>query len=428
MRVVHILAGAGGNFDCPNCRRDRALLSAIGSQGIESLPVILYLPLLNERADFKIEPPVFFGALNVYLQEKNVLFRKTPRQIDRIFDAPKILRWISGFSSPTSAHGLEELTLSMLLGEAGRQTKELKRLINWLKEIAKPDLVHISNALLLGLAKSIKEQVGVPVVCSLQDEDVWINSMRIPYQQKVWEVMAAQANYVDAFIAVSHYFADYMRHKLFLPAEKVDVIPVGLDFDLYQQTTLSFDPPILGYFSPLATPYGLERFIAAFISLKQDPRFKNLKFKAAGWGVGDDKAVIKRMKKKLSVAGLTDQGEFMGGLNRQEQIAFIGSLTVMSCPAVRAEAFGIFLIEAMAQGIPIVQTEIGAFPEILKSGGGCLVGPQDDIGLVRVLGDLLSDADKARTVGQQGREQALSRYTAKKVASEVALIYNNCLK
>jgi hypothetical protein len=64
------------------------------------------------------------------------------------------------------------------LGEQGAQKDELEHMVNWIAEHCKPDVIHISNALLLGLAKRLKEKTGVPVVCSLQDEDVWVDAVR----------------------------------------------------------------------------------------------------------------------------------------------------------------------------------------------------------------------------------------------------------
>ena len=84
-------------------------------------------------------------------------------------------------------------------------------MVDWIAEHCKPDVIHISNALLLGLAKRLKEKVGVPIVCSLQDEDVWVDAMQPQFQQSIWDLMHERAEDVDALVAVSNYFADEMK-------------------------------------------------------------------------------------------------------------------------------------------------------------------------------------------------------------------------
>ena len=114
----------------------------------------------------------------------------------------------------TRAKGLEDMTISMLLGEEGNQNEELDHMVNWIAEHCKPDIIHLSNALLLGLARRLKEKIGVPVVCSLQDEDVWVDPMQPKIQKKIWNLMHERSKDVDALVSVSNFFANVMKNML----------------------------------------------------------------------------------------------------------------------------------------------------------------------------------------------------------------------
>ena len=187
MRIAHITPSAGGSFYCENCLRDAALVKAMDKLGHDLLTIPLYLPLETEQYSAVSKTPIFFGGINVYLQQKFALFRKTPRWFDKMLDSPTLLSWISRKAGMTSAKELGETTISMLQGEHGKQIKELHRLIDWLDIRGnKPDIVCLSNVLLAGLAQSIKQRLGLPVVCLLQDEDGFLDGLPSQHSKQAW--------------------------------------------------------------------------------------------------------------------------------------------------------------------------------------------------------------------------------------------------
>ncbi len=428
MKIVHVLSGAGEDYDCPNCRRDKALLKMLPKLGVKTTPVDMYLPLFKDSQESNPGFPLFFGAVNVYLQEKSSFFRNTPRWIDRIFDSPRLLRWVGEKAQSTDPNGFEEMTLSMLSGDKGRQSKELDRFIRWLTDEAKPDIVHISNALLMGLAERLQRDVGVSVVCTLQDEDVWVDAMNKTYRRKVWRTMAETAVNVDAFVAVSHYFTDFMRERMTLSADKLHTIHSGLDLNAYEQTDLCFDPPVLGYFSSSNDLIGLELLVDAFLQLKKEHLFQRLKFRAAGFGVANNQSSVNQLKTKIAAHGFQEDVEFISSLNGEDQIDFFRSLTVFSNPTNTAEAFGLYIIEAMACGIPVIQTRVGSYPEFLEDGGGLLVDPDSPKELVDTIGKLLSQKEMAVSLGNEGRRIALSYFTSDRMSREMHSVYTRCIE
>ncbi|MHC4889658.1 MAG: glycosyltransferase family 4 protein, partial [Planctomycetota bacterium] len=123
MRIVQISPGTGGSFYCENCVRDVAMVRAMQKLGHDALMVPLYLPLRIDKNAAVGNPPIFFGGINVYLQQKSLFFRKTPRWIDRLFDSPRLLGWVGRKAGMRSASNFGEMTISMLRGKQGRQTK-----------------------------------------------------------------------------------------------------------------------------------------------------------------------------------------------------------------------------------------------------------------------------------------------------------------
>src|SRR5206468_435458 len=131
MRIAYITAGAAGMF-CGSCLHDNTLVSALIAQGHDALLVPTYTPIRTDETDVS-RGPVFFGGVNVYLEQKVPLFRRTPWFLDRLLNARWLLRWVSRFAAKTRAEELGELALSMLRGQHGFQRKEIDKLVYWLE-------------------------------------------------------------------------------------------------------------------------------------------------------------------------------------------------------------------------------------------------------------------------------------------------------
>src|SRR5262249_16787480 len=132
MRITQITPGAGPMF-CGNCLRDNAFVAALRKLGHEVTMVPLYLPITLDEPDQSVDTPIFFGGINVYLEQKSSLYRSAPAWLRGLLGSPGLLKWAAGKTAGTRAEDLGELTLSMLRGEAGNQAPELDQLITWLK-------------------------------------------------------------------------------------------------------------------------------------------------------------------------------------------------------------------------------------------------------------------------------------------------------
>ena len=424
MKIVNIVPGFGGTFYCGNCLRDSGYTKSLIKLGHDAMMLPIYLPLTFEHGIFESKSPIFYGAVNIYLKQKFKLFRKMPVWMENFFNSSPILKYAAKKAGSTRTEGLEEMTISMLMGKHGNQNTELQELIDFLRDNEKPDVVHLSNALLLGLAKQIKEQLNVPVVCSLQDEDVWVDAMNDDYQNKVWKLMSERGKDVDAFIAVSDYYASEMRQKMNIPEDKLHIVPIGIDSEIYKYSEPVQSPQAIGYISRMYEEHGFGLLIDAYIKLKQNPDFKDVLLKLSGGYTADDKKYVHKQFKKLKKAGIYKDVEIIDDYLPFNRYKFFNKLTILTVPVLKGEAFGTYQLESMACGVPLVQPALGAFPEIIKeTKGGVTYEPNTSETIVKKWEEVLSNPQKIEEMSTTGKESVNNNYAIDEVSSKILDIY-----
>ena len=428
MRILQLTPGTG-NFYCGNCIRDNALVNALQKLGHECTLVPMYLPMLTEGPSAADGEEVQFGGINAYLQQKSSVFRKAPRWVDRLFNAPWMLRMAAKRAGMTKASELGEMTNSMLAGEMGHQAKEIDKLVEWIGNTKQVDVVNLSNCLLIGLARRIKEALGVPVVCTLMGEDAYLDALPEDDSNRAWDMLTERAKGLDAFVAVSQYYGDVMKNRMSLRDDQLRVVYNGVSLDGYADSSEKPDAPTLGYFARMCHGKGLHILVDAFIELKKRDTIPNLKLRVAGTKTEIDDLFIAEQKTKLAKANLTDAAKFIPNVPREEKIRFLESLSVLSVPVIYGESFGMYLIEAMAAGVPVVQPNSGAFPEIVdQTGGGVIYEPAPgSSALADAIEGLLSNPDRAKQLGEQGRQSVREKFTVDHMARGVVEVYESVL-
>jgi glycosyltransferase involved in cell wall biosynthesis len=279
--------------------------------------------------------------------------------------------------------------------------------------------VHLSNCLLSGAARRLRGELGVPVACSLQDEDTWIDAMGEGARAAAWSILAGNAAHVDVFMAVSRYYAGFMADRMRIPPGRIRVVPIGIDVQGLDPAPsgLPFDPPVIGFLSRLCERMGVGLLADAFVQLAESAAFPGLRLRLTGGGTRADAAVVRSLRRALARRGLLPRVDVVREFGPQDRARFLRSLTVLSVPAPKGEAFGTFLLEAMACGVPVVQPRAGGFTELVEeTGGGLLYDPDDPAALAGAIGSLLSDRARAAALAAEGRESVLSRYTAAHMA------------
>ena len=406
MKIIQITPGSGDNFYCENCLRDQALVKALQAHGHEIRMVPLYLPIKPDSTEVPMDAHIFFGGVNVYLQQKLELFRKTPRWMDRLFDNRSLLSRVSKQAGMTSSRDLEETTLSMLRGENGNQAKELDRLVEWLsRDIEKPDVIILSNILLGGLAAALRKRLQVPVVCLLQDEEAFVDGMDGPYSKEAWELLRKCSGEIDAFISVSKVYANRMAPRLDLDRNRLHTLYMGIDIADYHPADSPPARPTIGFLSRMCPQRGLDTLVDAFVMLKQDPKHTDCQMQICGGQSRSDEPFLRDMRRRLETAGVAGDVEFMPEFLGESRRQWLRNLTVMCVPEREEVAYGLCAMEAQAAGVPIVVPKIGIFPELIGlTGGGELVDFNSPRFFAAVLSPLLLDPDAAHRMGQRGRK------------------------
>jgi glycosyltransferase involved in cell wall biosynthesis len=421
VHIVQLTPGAGKMY-CGACFRDNALVGALRQLGHEVTMLPLYLPLTLDETDETRGAPIFYNGINVYLAQKSGLFRSAPNWFRHLFASPKLLEMAAGSAGSTQPSQLGELTISMLKGEEGNQARELDELIAWLRKNP-PTVISLSNALLVGMARRLKRELRVPIICSLQGEDVFLNGLPAKLRERAWQTAAERATDVDLFIAPTHYFGDMMAQRLNISASKLRVLANGIRLEGYNQKSEVRNPKseILGYFARMCPDKGLHHLVDAYIELHRRRTIANLKLKIGGSCGPSDERFVEEQKAKLRNAGLENTVEFHPNLSREQKLQFLHSLTLFSVPAMYGEAFGMYIIEALAAGVPVVQPRHAAFPELVEStGGGILYDPLTPHGLADALESLAKDPEKAHALSQAGQRSVFENFNINKMAQQFA--------
>jgi glycosyltransferase involved in cell wall biosynthesis len=133
------------------------------------------------------------------------------------------------------------------------------------------------------------------------------------------------------------------------------------------------------------------------------------------------------LQQRLRAAGVLEDVKFCRNISREEKIAFLKSLDVFSVPALYGEAFGLYVIEALAAGIPVVQPRHAAFVELIESTGGGLIAEANADSLAEKIGELLLDLNRARALGETGSKNVFENFSVEKMARETVKVFSTLL-
>jgi glycosyltransferase involved in cell wall biosynthesis len=325
---------------------------------------------------------------------------------------------------------LGDLTLSMLRGLEGVLRKEIQRLLDFLANEARPDIVILPNSLLISLAPAIKAMMSVPVCCTLQGEDLFLDGIGEPYRTESIRLIRRHADHVDAFVAVSRFGAQSMADYLSIEPKRIHVVPLGIKFDGFSmREDRPTEPFTIGFLARITPEKGLHMLCDAYRLLKKRPGLADSRLWVAGYLAPEHKPYLGSIRKDMEDWGLADDFHYHGELDRPGKLDFLKNISVLSVPESYADPKGLFLLEAMASGTPVVQPRRGAFTEIVeKTGGGILVQPDDPEDLARGLLELWENADRRRNLGAQAYEGVRRHYSVTQMVDAALAVYGSLLK
>jgi len=426
MKILYLTGGAGQMY-CGSCLRDNTLATELLARGHDVILLPVYTPTRTDEPNVSNEK-VFFGGISMYLEQYVPLFRHTPRWLDKVWDSQLMLKLAAKRSISTSPKMLGELTVSMLKGEHGFQQKEIVKMVEWLSHEPPPDIISIPYTLLISLAKPIKEALGRPVCCTLQGEDLFLDGLLEPYRGDALALIRQNIKHVDVFIAVSEYYAKFMSEYLGIPANKIRLVPLGINFKDYERRVDNPAAPFtVGFFARVSPEKGLHVLVEAYKQFRQE--VPKARLEIAGYLRPEHADYLRECEREIHDAGYGEEFTYRGELDRQQKIDFLRSLNVLSVPATYAEPKGIFLLEAMACGVPVVQPRHGAFPELIdKTEGGLLVEPDNPVSVAEGLLKLYRDQKLREKLGRNAFDNVRRFYNTDIMTDRALETYEAMMK
>jgi glycosyltransferase involved in cell wall biosynthesis len=427
MRILSITAGAAGMY-CGSCFRDNALAAELLARGHDVTLMPVYTPTRTDEPNVS-QKRVLFGGINVYLQQHSALFRRMPAFLDRLIDSPRVIGAFANRGVSTDARLLGDLTISMLQGVDGVLRKEFDKLVDWISDEPLPDVINLPNSLLIGMAAPLRNALRRPVCCTLQGEELFLNGLVAPYRSRAIDLITQQTQHVDRFIAVSRFESRFMGDLFRIDPEQISVAPLGIRMDGYERHVPGTSSFTVGYFARVAPEKGLQQLADAYVRFRRRTVGASIKLAAAGYMAADQAPYLAGVRKTLADAGLEREFSYAGEIDRAGKVAFLRGLDVLSVPATYDEPKGMFLLEAMASGVPVVQPRRGAFTEVVETtGGGLLVKPDDPDSLAEGLRALWSDRSRATELGARAYDGVRAHYSIAQSADAVLAAYGQAVQ
>lgn len=222
----------------------------------------------------------------------------------------------------------------------------------------------------------------------------------------------------DAIVVPSEFLKEVFKRYNFVP----DIVPNIINLELFFKVQRSFDPlkePVhLLITRNLETIYNVPCAIRAFQYIQKEHPHARLTI----IGEGSEKLKIKRMVSDMDLDGVI----FLGKVNNQDIPEIYKKATIALNPS-DADNFPISVLEAFASGIPIVSTNVGGIPYLVKDGvTGLLVNRNDDKGMVQCVLKLLDNKDLYRKISENGQKEAL-KYSWESVRPQLFAVYKRIL-
>lgn len=410
-RVAYLTAGAGGMI-CGSCLHDNTLVRFLQQLGVDAQLIPTYTPIQTDEEDVSV-PRVFLGGINVYLDQFFPFYRLLPRPLRNLLDRPALLRWAARHGATLPGKRLGQLTLSMLAAERGNQRRELEELVSWLKHQMQPDLVIFTNMLIAGCVERLKRELDAPLLVTLQGDDVFLESLPEPYREQALGRIRQLVKHVDGFLVHSVYYADFMADYFVLDPNKIRQVPLGIDVTDFPEPILDRSisnvpaerPLRVGYLARLAPEKGFHHLVDAYLRLKARAGMESVELMVAGWLGTEHRQFADEQFRRLRDVGWSKETHFWGTVDRADKVKFLSEIDILSVPTEYRDPKGLYVLEAMASGVPVVQPAHGVFPELIEaSGAGVLVEPGDPGQLADAWRSLLLDGSRRAELGRRGSQ------------------------
>ena len=401
MHLAIITAGGAGMF-CGSCLHDNTWARALYQVGTEVSLIPLYTPIRVDEEN-QTSSPVFYGGINIYLNDRFSFWRRIPRFLTRWLDSPWLIEQATRAGVSNDAAELGTMTATMLLGEEGPHRQAGEELAEFVAKL-QPDVVCFSNSLLSGSLRSLRRKYPGRIYCVLQGDDVFLDALIAPHRELVMSRLKERVAEFDGFIVHSRFYRDYISRYLNLPAEKFIELPLAIDCAKHEGIPKSDlgRSPVIGYFARICPEKGLDLLVDSVLQLRQD--IPNVRLKVGGYLGTQNRTYYEAVRRKAEVLG--DSFEYIGSpATHAEKVTFFRSVDLFCVPARFQEPKGLYILEAWANGLPVVVPNHAAFPELIEATGGGLLCERDNASsLKNALQQILQDADLRMRLANSGYE------------------------
>ena len=401
---------------CGSCMQDNTWARGLIATGTRVTLIPTYTPIRVDEPN-QSQSRVFFGGINVYLNAKSRLWARLPQWSKSWLDQPWVIRQLTRFGVSHDASELGDLTLTMLAGGDGPIRAAGEELARYIGRELKPDIVVFSNALISGCLPQIQAEYSGPVACVLQGDDVFLDALPDSHRRRVLAAVSERASGFEGFLTHSRFYRDRMAQMLSLPVDRFQTIPLLIDLEPHTGTPRerAGQPFTIGYFARLAPEKGLHHLLEAFALLHA--RHPEARLRIGGYEPAQHRSYIAEQRRRA--AAISPMIEFIGSPDTLEgKVAFYRSIDVLSVPTDFEEPKGLPVLEAWANGVPVVQPAVGAFLELIGADGegGLLVPHRDPQALADAWASLITDRSRLLALAQAGYQKVREQHSHSAVA------------
>lgn len=369
----------------------------------------LYLPIHDEGegADDPSQP-IRMGGIETWLAIRTPLLGRLASVMGGALSSRAALRLASALGDMTDPSALGPMTEATLRVESEALRSLLERVG---REVAayKPDVVILSNALLLGLAPVLREATDATIVCTLQSEVSFIEDLQEPWPERVWDALKALTASVHGFVSVSRAHGAEMAARLGLSLEDIFVVPHGVQTDAFSPLEAPHRHRRIAYVARIDERHGAHRLLQAFADLPAGDVPATLH--VAGSLTSQDRPYLNRLKRLATELNVEDRVAFSPNCTPAEKRSLLGHSGVLCVPTAR-EAAGRYVLEAWSSGCAVLAPRVGSLVEWLEeSGGGVLYDPNRESALSTALQTLCEDEQLVATLAKKGESAVQERYS-----------------
>jgi len=409
---------------CGSCMHDNTWAKGLLAAGHDVTLLPTYTPIRVDEDDLSSKR-IFLGGINIYMESKSRMWHRLPRAFTRWLDNPRILKLASKMSISNDAKELGELTLASLQGSDGPQKREVEELVDYLCNELQPKIVCFSNILQTGVVKTLRKRFAGKIYCLLQGDDIFLKDLSEPYQTQAIELISAMRDDFDGFITHSDYYRGFMSELLSLPYDKFHRLPLGIDLSGHdgKPGIKNQKPFTIGYFARICPEKGFHLSLEAF--RKFHTEYPESRLLIGGYLGQKDKEFFNQQMESIKPLGNAVQ--YIGSpASQAEKVKVFQQFDLFSVPTTYHEPKGLPVLEAWANGIPVVQPSHGAFPEMIeRTNGGVLVSPDDPQQLAESWLKLSKDEGHREELSHAGHRGVREHFSVEAMVDETTRLFAN---